>query len=440
MLFLPQGILLTQNETSMKLLIRQATIMDPASPHHGQQKDILIDDERIVRIGDQLSADGAELVTQEGLHLSPGWVDMGVQIGDPGFEHREDIESATAAAAAGGFTSIGVYPNTEPAIHAKPEVNYLMKQSRLNLVDILPVGAVTRDCAGKDITEMIDMQRVGAVAFSDGARPIQNNGMMMRALQYVKAFGGIVMNQPHDFSLAVGGQVHEGVISTSLGMKGIPNMAEEMMVQRDIYLAEYTDSRVHLAGISSAQSVELIRQAKAKGVAVTCSVPALNLVFTEDELRDFDTQFKVLPPLRSAADRDGLREGLIDGTIDMVFSNHVPLEQEQKKLEFAYAGFGAIGLETTYALLNTHLQEMVSTELLVQKLALHPRAVFGLPGVTVVEGGAAELTLFLPGHSWAVDRQRLRSKAKNTPLHGHQLRGKAVGVIHNGQSFFSHDT
>mgnify|MGYP006284130515 CR=1 FL=1 len=424
----------------MKLLIRQATIIDPASPHHGQQRDILIDDERIVRIGEALPADGAEIITYEGLHLSPGWVDMGVQIGDPGFEHREDIESVTAAAAAGGFTSLGVYPNTEPAIHAKPEVNYLIKQSRLNLVDILPIGAVTRDCAGKEITEMIDMSRVGAVAFSDGAHPIQNNGMMMRALQYVKAFNGMVINRPHDASIAAGGQVHEGAISTMLGMKGIPNMAEEMMVQRDIYLAEYTDSRVHIAGVSSAQSVALIRQAKAKGVAVTCSVPALNLVFTEEEVRHFDVQFKVLPPLRSVADRDGLREGVRDGTIDVIFSNHVPLEQEQKKLEFAYAGFGAIGLETTYGLLNTHLRELLSAEMLVEKMAIQPRAVFDLAPISVVEGGMAELTLFLPEQEWRVDRQALLSKSANTPLHGHQLRGRAVGVIHNGQSFFSQHT
>lgn len=421
----------------MKLLIRQATIIDPASPHHGQQKDLLIDDDRIVRIGEDLPADGAEIIQYTGLQLSPGWVDMGVQSGDPGFEHREDIESVTAAAAAGGYTSIGIYPNTEPAIHAKPEVNYLIKQSRLNVVDLLPVGAITHDCAGKDITEMIDMQRVGAIAFSDGARPIQDNGMMMRALQYVKAFGGVVINHPHDYSIAAGGQVHEGAISTSLGMKGIPNMAEEMMVQRDIYLAEYTDSRVHIAGISSAQSVGLIRQAKDRGIAVTCSVPALNLVFTEEEVRHFDAQFKVLPPLRSVADREGLREGLLDGTIDMVFSNHVPLEQEQKKLEFTYAGFGAIGLETTYALLNTHLRDLVSADLLVEKMALQPRVVFDLNEVVVTEGGTAELTLFLPNHTWIVDRQSLQSKSKNTPLHGHQLQGKVVGVIHNGQSVFS---
>lgn len=429
-----------QNKTGMKLLIRQATVVDPASPHHGQQKDLLIDGERIVRIGDNLPADGAEIIDHAGLQVSPGWVDMGVQIGDPGFEHREDIESVTAAAAAGGYTSIGVYPNTEPAIHAKPEVNYLIKQSRLNLVDILPVGAITRDCAGSDITEMIDMKRVGAIAFSDGANPIQDNGMMMRALQYVKAFGGMVINHPHDHSIATGGQVHEGVISTSLGMKGIPNMAEEMMVQRDIYLAEYTESRVHIAGISSAHSVALIRQAKAKGIAVTCSVPALNLVFTEDEVRHFDAQFKVLPPLRSAADREGLREGLVDGTIDIILSNHVPLEQEQKKLEFAYAGFGAIGLETTYGLLNTHLDQLVSQELLVQKMAIQPRAIFDLQEVTVTEGGTAELTFFLPEKTWTVDRRTLHSKSANSPLHGHTLRGKAMGVIHNGQSFFSKHT
>lgn len=420
----------------MKLLIRQATIIDPASPYHQQRKDVLIQDERLAGIGDELPADGAKVIAEHNLFVSPGWVDIGVQIGDPGFEHREDIESVTAAAAAGGYTHIGVYPNTEPAIHTKPEVNYLIKQSRLNLVDILPLGAVTRDCAGKDITEMIDMYQAGAIAFSDGANPVQDNGMMMRALQYVRAFNGVVINQPFDHSIGGSGQVHEGVVSTSLGMKGIPNMAEEMMVQRDLYLAEYTDSRVHISGVSSARSVDLIREARAKGVAVTCSVPALNLVFTDEEVRDFNALFKVLPPLRSATDREGLRNGVLDGTIDMIMSNHVPLEQEAKKLEFSYAAFGATGLETTYSLLQTYLGDILTPAMLVDKLAVRPRAIFRLPAGTIAEGQPADLTLFTPEHTWTVDRNKLYSKSDNTPLGGRELKGRVEGVIHNGQSFF----
>lgn len=420
----------------MKILIRKATIIDPRSEHHQQERDVLIGDNQVIRIGTDLPADGADTVAFDGLHLSPGWIDMGVQIGDPGFEHREDIETVSLAAAAGGFTGIGAYPNTEPVIHAKPEVNYLIKQSRLQLVDIWPIGAVTRNCAGKDITEMIDMQRTGAIAFSDGSSPIQNNGMMMRALQYVKAFDGVVINQPHDASIAGDGQIHEGQVSTSLGMKGIPNMSEEMMVQRDIYLAEYTDSKVYISGISSARSVELIRQAKKKGVAVSCSVPVLNLVYTDQDLSTFNAQFKVLPPLRDADDREGLLAGLMDGTIDAITSNHVPLEQEQKQLEFAYAGFGAIGLETTYALANTHAGDTLDQTMLVDKLAVQPRRLFGLDPARVQEGGKAELTMFIPDRQWSFNLKERYSKSANSPLDGQTFTGWIVGVINNGQSFF----
>jgi len=420
----------------MKILIRNATIIDPRSDHHQQEKDVLIGDQHIMRIGTDLPADGADIIAVDGLHVSPGWIDMGVQIGDPGFEHREDIETVSMAAAAGGFTGIGAYPNTEPVIHAKPEVNYLIKQSRLQLVDIWPIGAVTRHCAGKDITEMIDMQRVGAIAFSDGSAPIQNNGMMMRALQYVKAFDGVVINQPHDASIAAEGQIHEGRVSTSLGMKGIPNMAEEMMVQRDIYLAEYTESKVFISGISSARSVDLIRQAKRKGVAVSCSVPVLNLVFTDQDLSTFNAQFKVLPPLRDPDDREGLLAGLLDGTIDAITSNHVPLEQEQKQLEFAYAGFGAIGLETAYALVNTHLGETLDQTQLVEKLAIQPRDLFNLEPIQVQEGHKAEITLFQPNKEWTFNLKERFSKSANSPLDDHTFTGWIVGVINNGQSFF----
>ncbi len=420
----------------MRILIRKAIIIDPRSDHHQQERDVLVGGNHVMRIGTDLPADGADIIESEGLHLSPGWIDMGVQIGDPGFEHREDIETVSLAAAAGGFTGIGAYPNTEPVIHAKPEVNYLIKQSRLQLVDIWPIGAVTRHCAGKDITEMIDMQRVGAIAFSDGAAAIQNNGMMMRALQYVKAFDGVVINQPHDASIAADGQIHEGKVSTSLGMKGIPNMAEEMMVQRDIYLAEYTDSKVFISGISSARSVDLIRQAKRKGVAVSCSVPVLNLVYTDDDLSTFNSQFKVLPPLRDAEDREGLLAGLLDGTIDAITSNHVPLEQEQKKLEFAYAGFGAIGLETAYALVNTHLGKTLDQTALVDKLAIQPRQLFGLVPARIAEGGKAEFTLFQPNRNWTFQLKERYSKSANSPLDGLSLNGWIVGVINNGQSFF----
>ncbi|NRB64173.1 MAG: dihydroorotase [Saprospiraceae bacterium] len=421
----------------MKILIRKATIIDRTSEYHNKVMDILVSDAVILRIGQDLpAAAAAEVIEMEGLFVSPGWVDLGVQVGDPGFEHREDLDSVAQAAAAGGFTGIGPFPNTEPVIQAKPEVNYLLQKTHHSVLDIYPIGAITRNCKGLDITEMIDMHKVGAVAFSDGHTSIQNNGMMMRALQYVKAFGGIVINHPHDISIAGEGQIHEGYVSTALGMKGIPDMAEEMMVQRDIYLAEYTNSRVHISGISSRRSVDLIRGAKSRGIAVSCSVPVLNLVFTDQMLLDFNAQFKVLPPLRQQEDVEGLRAGLLDGTIDMITSNHVPLEVEQKQLEFAYAGFGAIGLETAYALANTHFGDKLGQEGLVTHFSRKPRQIFGLPEVVLQEGSKATLTLFQPDLSWTFKLDQRYSKSANSPLNGQVLKGKVVGIINKGRSFF----
>lgn len=281
---------------------------------------------------------------------------------------------------------------------------------------------------------MIDMHSVGAVAFTDGSRPVQHGGVMMRALKYVTAFGGVIINQPSDSFVAGDGQMNEGPVSTSLGLKGLPALAEELMVQRDIYLLEYTDSRLHLANISTANSVELVRQAKARGLRLTCSVPALNLVYDDSVLRDFDTNFKVLPPLRSQTDIEALRQGVLDGTIDMVNSNHVPREEEAKKLEFPFADFGAIGLETTFALCWSALGQTMTLEDLVDRLAVRPRSLFNLKVPRIAEGAPANLTVFNPHPSWEVTTERLYSKSRNCPLMGQTLKGRVLAVFNHGKS------
>lgn len=419
----------------MNFLIRKATVIDPSSPYHGKVVDIFIEGDKITSIGSNLKRNADQLIEVEGAHVSPAWVDIGVQVCDPGYEHREDLRSVSLAAAAGGFTTIAAQPNTSPAVDGKTEVSYLKQYSKGKLVDILPIGAVTTKCQGKDITEMIDMHHAGAVAFSDGNQAIADNGMALRALEYVKAFDGIVINQPLDRTLAFEGQMHEGVVSTSLGMKGIPNLAEDLMVQRDIYLAQYADSRLHLANLSSQFAVEWVRQAKAKGLKVTCSVAALNLAYDDRALVEFDSNFKVLPPLRSSEDIEALKQGLKDGTIDLIGSNHVPLEEEAKKLEFPYADFGAIGLETSYALINTHLEGVLSQTELVEKLAINPRRIFNLEEVIVREGARANLSIFNPQESWTVQAKDIFSKSRNCPLLGQTLKGKVIGVINNGQCF-----
>lgn len=423
----------------MDLLIQRATVLDRTSDHHRQEVDLLIRNGLIEAIGVGLQAEGVEVCDATGAYVSIGWVDIGVQTGDPGFEHRETLRTAAAAAAAGGFIGIGCQPNTEPAVDGKSEVLYVKNSTREWLVDCYPIGALSEQCRGKDITEMIDMHRAGAVAFSDGKHPVQDSGLMLRALQYVTAFDGVVINQPLNRAVAGEGQMHEGFTSTSLGMKGIPSLAEELMVHRDLELAAYTGARLHLANISTAGSVQQIRAAKARGLRVTCSVAALNLALSDEALQHFDTNLKVLPPLRGHRDIEALKEGLADGTIDIISSNHVPLEAEAKKLEFPFAKFGAIGLETAFALAHTHLQHVLELEQLIDCLAYNPRRLLGLPMPAVAAGQPARLTLFDPRRRWTFQPPLIHSLSRNTPLLGAELTGKVRAIINNNRSaIFEH--
>lgn len=415
----------------MHLLIREAVVIDPSSAFHRQRVDIRIQEGIITEIKPELAANDAAIIPVHGAFVSPGWFDIGVQACDPGLEHREDLNSVRAAAAAGGFTGIAVFPNTQPVLDSKSGVEYIRQRTSGGLVDVYPIGAVSQHCEGRDITEMLDMKAAGALAFSDGSRPVQHAGLLLRALLYVKTFGGVVLNRPFEDSIAGGGQMHEGYTSTSLGLKGIPALAEEIMVTRDIYLAEYTDSRIHLHNISCARSVELIRAAKARGIKVTASAPVLNLLMTDEVLAGFDTNYKVLPPLRSKADKEALQEGLADGTIDCLSSNHVPLEEETKKLEFPYAKFGSIGLETAFAIACTALQKQFTPEQWVEKAAVVPRRLLGLTVPTVTENAPANLTLFDPDTTWTFQAGNIRSKSVNTPLIGHTFQGRVLGVINN---------
>ncbi|MCB0638533.1 MAG: amidohydrolase family protein, partial [Lewinella sp.] len=300
-------------------------------------------------------------------------------------------------------------------------------------VAVWPIGAISRDTAGKDITEMVDMHRAGAVAFSDGQHPVQHAGLMMRALLYVKTFGGVIINQPLDQSIAGHGQMHEGPISTSLGMLGIPALAEELMVERDLRLLAYTGSRLHVANLSTAAAVAKVRAAKAEGLQVTASVPVLNLLLDDGALADFDNNCKVLPPLRSASDREALIEGLVDGTIDVLSANHVPHVAEEKVLEFPYAAFGASGLETAFAVAQTALGDRLSPSRLVEKLAIAPRAILGLPARSIAVEQAADLTLFDPDYTWTPALSDIHSKGKNSPLIGRPLRGRPVAIFNRAQ-------
>lgn len=417
--------------------INNTTLIHPKHPNNGQQVDILIEDGIIKKLGKKLTRPAdATLIEGKGTITSLGYIDIGVQVCDPGFEHREDIYSAIQAAAFGGFTSIAIQPNTNPALHSKSEVSYVKNKAASQLVDIEVIGALTHDCKGEEISEMYDMHYAGALAFSDGEKSVKHSGIMLRALQYVKAFNGLIINHPFDKSVSQGGQMHEGVMSTSLGMKGIPSISEEMMLIRDLYLLEYCESRLHVANISTARSVDLVREAKAKGLNVTASVAAINLAFEDKTLDTFDTFLKVQPPLREANDIAALKAGLADGTIDFICSNHIPHDEEAKNLEYPYAAFGATGLEVAFAVSNTFSE--MPFENLIDKWVINPRKILNLPIPKIEEGEKANLTIFDTQKTWTFESKDIQSKSFNSPFIGQQLKGKTIAVFNNGLSKFFH--
>jgi len=416
----------------MTILIKQAKIISPDSPHHGKVRDVLVQKGKITQIAKQISTSKAEVWQHNNAHLSSGFADIGTQIGDPGFEHKEDLHSAAKAAFAGGYTTLVCKPNTQPVISTKSEVLYIRNQAD-SPVDFYPIGAVSKDCKGKEITEMYDMRQAGAVAFSDGCNSLNDSGLMMRSLLYVKPFDGIIINQALDPHLSHGGHLHEGAVSTSLGMKGIPALAEELMLQRDLYLLEYTDSRLHVANVSCANSVSLIRQAKKRGLRVTASVNPMNFAFDDTSLTTFDSNLKVMPPLRENNDIKALKKGLKDGTIDFICTNHTPEDEEGKKLEFVYARPGVIALETTFAVSRTHLNKIIDIEELIQKIAIEPRRIFGLNIPVIAEGETANICLFDPDKTWTFTEKNIYSKSKNTPFVGHELIGKILATMNKSQ-------
>lgn len=414
-----------------EILLQQVTIVAPGSPFDGQVRDVLVRNGRIAKVAPSITDQAERIIKKQGAFLSIGWVDTGVQTGEPGYEHRETLATVGAAAAAGGFTGIVCEPNTLPVVQSSPDLLYIQHKTSQQLVSFYPTGALTKDCAGEEITEMLEMNAAGAVAFTDGSHPVLHPGILLRALQYVKTFSGLVVNRPLEPTIGKNGLLHEGIVSTSLGMKGIPAIAEDLMVQRDLKLLEYADSRLHLSCLSSAGAVQLVREAKAKGLRVTASVSVMNLAYDHTALSDFDSQMKLMPPLRTSADREALQQGVIDGTIDIITSNHVPVEQEGKKLEFPYAAFGAIGLETLYALCATHLSDWLSPALMVEKIAIAPRRIFGLPLPTITEDAPVDCTVFVPNAEWTYQAEQVKSRSRNSPLIGQSLRGRVLATIKN---------
>ena len=415
----------------MNLLIKSATISDPGSPYFQQVTDVLIENGQIVKIGTGIESD-AEIFDARGKQLSPGFFDLNCNIGELGLETKEDLKTGTQAAAAGGFTGLALMPNTQPPAHSKSEIEYLVNRAKNNLVDIYPLGAISYKREGKDLAEMYDMYQHGAMAFTDGNRPVQDAGLMERALLYTKGFDALVLSYPEDTAIAGKAKVHEGEVSTLLGMKGIPALAEELMVARDLYLAEYTGSKIHFTTISTERSVSLIREAKKKGIPVTCDVAVHHLLLTDQVLLGFDSQYKVKPPLRTKKDVKALLAGLKDGTIDAITSQHTPHEVEFKDVEFEIAEYGMISLQTAFSIA---LEAGLSSATIIEKMAIKPRKILGVESAVIAEGNTANLVIFDEKAEWTFDKDNNRSKSYNSPFIGHKLKGTILLTVNNNQVF-----
>lgn len=416
------------NVSPMKILLQEVVLNDPRSQHNGSRKDILIVDGHISRIAEAIDAPDARIIHEHGLVASPGWVDPFAHFNDPGSEHKETIESGAAAAAAGGFTTVCVIPNTKPAIDNKSTVEYVMAKASRLPVQVLPIGAVTRNTDGKELAEMYDMRASGAVAFSDGIKPIQSSGLLVKALLYVKTFDGVVIQIPDDTSIAPHGLMHEGIISTRLGLPGKPMIAEELIVARDIKLARYTDSHIHFTGISSPKSIEYIRRAKEGGLKVSCSVAPYHLFFCDEDLMNYDTNLKVNPPLRTRADMMAMREAVKSGWVDCIATHHQPQDYDAKVLEFEYAKFGMTGLETCFSVLHTAIPELDAGQL-ASLLSINARQIFKLPEARLEEGRQALISLYLPDVQKVFEQKDFHSKCSNSPFTGLPLKGKVFGTI-----------
>ena len=416
------------------LLIQNVTIIDKQSKHHNKTADVLILDGMISEIGKIAVKKDYQVINGSGQYLSGGFFDLNVNFGEPGLETKEDIESGSKAAMAGGITGLALMPNTSPPMHSKSEISYVVGRSKDNLVDIFPLGCISQNREGKELAEHYDMKLAGAIAFTDGDRSLSDAGLMSRALLYSKGFDGLIMSYAEDKGIAAEGKMNEGINSTLLGMKGNPALAEELIISRDLYLAEYNDSPIHFSTISSERSVELIRQARLKGIKVTCDVAAHHLVFTDENLTGFESSYKVKPPLRTDADVNALVAGLKDGTIDAIVSQHTPHEIEFKDVEFEIALNGIIGLQT---LLPMALRAGLSADLIVEKLVVNPRLLLKLPVPEIAAGKPANLVMFDPQVEWEYIAAVNYSKCSNSPLLNQTLKGRVNLVINNSKIFLS---
>ncbi len=411
----------------MNVLIKSATVIDTSSKFHNQIVDVLIEKGKISQIAKSIkNTSNYKEIELDNLHISQGWFDSSVCFGEPGFEDRETIENGLKTAAKSGFTSIALQANTNPIIDTSSDVTFVLSKAQSQPVDLLPIGALTKNSESVDLAELFDMKNAGAVAFGDYKKPITNPNLLKIALQYASNFEGLVCSFPLEQKIAGKGMVNEHVSSTLLGLKGSPNLAESLQVARDLFILEYAGGKLHIPTISTKESVKLIREAKQKKLDVTCSVAVHNLFLTDDVLNEFDTRYKVNPPLRTQEDVEALTEGVKDGTIDMVTSDHNPKTIEEKLVEFDHANYGTIGLESAFGALN----QIFSTKKSIQLLTKGKQR-FGAIVSSIEEGKNANITLFNPNEKYVFGKSDILSKSKNSAFLGQELKGKVYGIYAN---------
>ena len=419
----------------MNALLKSVTVVDSKSDFHNSTVDILIEKGIISKISKRITNPGnVQEIKLQNLHCSPGWFDSSVSFGEPGYEERETLENGIKTAAFSGFSAICLNSTTRPQIDSSSSVRFIMDKTRAAVVNVLPIGSLTVNSDSIDLAELYDMTNAGAVAFGDYKVPTDNANLMKIALQYASNFNGLVMSNPVDSSIKGNGVVNEEVNSTKLGLKGIASLAEELRIARDLFILEYTGGKLHIPTISTSKSVDLIRKAKQKKLDVTCSVAIHNLVLTDDLLSDFNTNFKVNPPLRTIKDCEALIVGLKDGTIDMVTTDHYPLDVEHKNVEFDNASDGTIGLESAFGVLNTVFTTKKAISLLVSG-----KNRFNQNDSHIEIGALADITLFDPDQEFKFSADHIYSKSKNSCFLGHELKGKVYGIIANNQVVLKDD-
>ena len=410
----------------MKILVKAATILDPQSDFHQKKVDLLIENGTIVDIKAKLEVTDAQLVEKPNLHVSPGWFDSSVSFGEPGYEERETISNGLKTSAMSGYTDVALNANTHPILDTNADIAFVLSSAKGHTTRLSPIGALTTASNSEQLAELYDMQLAGAVAFGDYQVPVANPNLLKIALQYAQNFDGLILSFPLERKISGKGVMNEHHISTRMGLKGIPALAESLHLARDLFILEYTGGKLHVPTISTARSVELIREAKTKGLDVSCSVAIHNLYFTDDALEDFDTHYKVLPPLRTGEDTKALIDGLKDGTVDMVTSDHNPLDIERKKLEFDHADYGTIGLESAFGALRT----LFDVETCAALLSTGKQR-FGIEAPSVAVGQKACLALFDPDLEYTFTEDHILSSSKNSAFLGENLTGKTYGTINN---------